>query len=176
MMKKPFSVLKKVTIASLIITAVAMLLELVFVRALKVEYESIAFLPVRFATLIAANMLGGCILTKVLKEFIVIDLGGDSLGAYNKVKRPILYISAFLIIVDCVKDSLLHPSTTTVSAVLIMTYTLLAALASIFIIKYDPEANKALLFPAMILEFLVCAAALAVFVICVCGDISVLFS
>lgn len=175
-MKKPFSVLKKVTIAAVVLTAVAMVLELVFVRALKVEYESLVFMPVRMITLIAANMLGGCILTKVLKEFIVIDLYGDSLSAYNKVKKPILYISALLILVDCVKDSLLHPSATTVSATLIMTYTLLAALASLFMIKHDPEANKALLYPAMILELLVCAAALSVFGICLCSDIAVLFS
>ena len=158
---KKASLLKKVTIAALVLMLIAMLLEIILIRALNLlTYEALAFFPVRLLTLIATNMLGGCIFTKILKIAFLSKMDDSSLALYKKFSLPIFWVSAFLILIDCAKDAYLNPDTTTVSLLLVSAYLFLTSICS-FISAKNSEANEKLGFSAAaFIVFAVAAAAL----------------
>ena len=140
---KNASTLKKVTIAALVLMLIAMLLEMVLVRGLALlSYESLAFFPVRFLTLVATNMLGGCIFTKILKMAFLSKMSEDILASYRNASLPIFWISAILILFDCAKDAYLNPDTTTVSLLLVSTFLLLTAVCAFLASKCSDSRER----------------------------------
>lgn len=170
-MKKKASTLKKVTIAAVVLLLATMVLELIFVRALKFSYEAMAFMPVRLVTLVATNLLGGCIFTKSIKVFLFPDMDEGMRKSYKKLSIPVLWVSAILVLADCVKDSLLNPGASTVSAALVATYMLLTGVCALIILKNDPEGDKVKLTAAAVIVFIFSALALTILALSFSGDI-----
>lgn len=173
---KRSSVLKKVTITAIVLTLAAMVLELIFVRALKLEYASPIFMPVRLITLISANLLGGCIFTKVINSAFLAKRSEHMLESYKKLRFPVLCGGAVLIFIDCIKDAFLHPETTTVSSALIFTYLLLAGICSLLTPKDDPSCDRVGYIGGAVVCFVLSVFAILVFTLSVIGDITYLFN
>jgi len=171
---KKISTLAKVTIAAVVLTAVAMLLEIIFVRILDVKYESAAFMPVRLLNLLSANVLGGCIFTKLLKSTLLKSNDGELIRKYRRVSVPTLWVSAFLIVLDCVKDALLRPDVTTISSVLTATYALLFGVSALIVPIVDSSKDKVTYIAGAVMAFAVAATALALFAMSAVGDVSIM--
>lgn len=139
---KKFSALKITAISAVSALLVAMVLEIVFVRALDMQYESLSFAPVRLLTLISVNLVGGCIFTKIIDSSLIKGMDDTLRAKFKKARTPALAITAVLVIADCVKDAFLHPEATTVSAALTAGFLIIGGIAAVITAKSERVSDK----------------------------------
>ncbi len=158
---KKWSVLKKVTVPTVVVWLAVMVGENVICNALQLKYTDPVLIPLRIAGLLAINTLFACIATKILQILVYKRYDEGEALTFKKFAVVFLPTSAVIVIADVLRSALLHPESSSASSfTLLFAFTAAAVMAGIRIKGAESVKEKAGMISTLIVSSLVALFAL----------------